>query len=110
MSTQDDDQRPAYIKSPPEEFVFRVSNGTDVHKLATSIVRSTDEGKRVIVACVGVQTISQAVKSVAIANGRTASRGFVFFMLPVFHVNRLEDGVEHTVIRFHIVKHLIGLS
>ena len=98
-----------YVVAPKEEqIILRVSNSTDVHKLATSIKKNDAESRRVVISCIGVQTINQAMKSVAIANGQVASSGYVFFTLPYFHVEQQENGVEQTIMRFAVVKHLIG--
>lgn len=93
-----------------EEIVLKVSNSTNVHKLATSVERNAAEGKRVVISCVGVQSISQAIKSVAIVNGQVAPQGFVFLLLPFFHMESSRDRpqAEHTVMRFVVIKHKIG--
>jgi stage V sporulation protein SpoVS len=91
------------------EIILKVSNTTDLQKLSFSIQRNVEEGARVIVSCVGTQTINQAVKAVAIANGKTVLKGFVLLLLPTFHSeNRGDENVEYTVMRFVIIKHLIG--
>jgi stage V sporulation protein SpoVS len=88
---------------------LKVAATTDVQYLATSIVRNTEEGKQVILSCIGVQPQSQAVKAVAIANGHVAPQGFVFVLLPSFHVTRFTDRVsmeqvERTAMKFACIK------
>lgn len=91
---------------------LRVANSTDVRYLATAILRYLDEGKRVYLSCIGVQTISQACKSVAVANGELAPQGYVLTLLPTFQVRNFEDNgetVERTVLRFSLHEQAIGL-
>jgi stage V sporulation protein S len=90
------------------EIILRVAAQTEVHKLAHSIQKNVEEGARVVLSCVGVATINQAVKSVAIANGKTAQKGYVLLLLPTFHNETREENVDHTVIRFIVLRHLIG--
>lgn len=97
-----------FVVAPKDEIILRVSNSTDVHKLATSIKKNDAESRRVVISCIGVQTVNQAMKAVAIANGQVATAGYVFFALPYFHVETQESGVEQTIMRFAVIRHLIG--
>lgn len=96
------------VRAQQKDVILRVSNSTDLHKLATSIQRHVEEGTRVVVSCVGVHTVNQAVKSIAVANGKTAPHGYLLFIMPAFHVEVQDNGVEHTVLRFVVIKHLVG--
>lgn len=92
---------------------LRVAAGTGTHVLATSIVKNFEEGKRVVLSCIGVKSQSQALKAVAVANGYVAPKGFVFVMLPSFHVTRFPDKdqgcvVEKTAVRFALIKFYVG--
>jgi stage V sporulation protein SpoVS len=89
-----------------EEFVLRVANVTDVHRLATAIRKNMEEQDRVVLSCVGVTTVNSAVKATAIANGTTASHGYVFQLLPYFASDRDKENpnLEHTVMRFVVKK------
>lgn len=102
------DEMTDLVRAAKEEQILKVSNRTDVHKLAHSIVATEQEGKRVVISCIGVMTINQAVKAIAVANGKTAPRGYVFLTLPAFHTEIVDNDVESTVIRFTVIKHLIG--
>lgn len=92
------------------EVVLKVANGTDVQKLAYSIQKNVEEGARVVISCLGLQSMNQGVKAVAIANGRTAQLGYVLMIYPVFHseTDPRNPDVEQTVLRFIMVKQLIG--
>lgn len=91
------------------EVVLKVANTTDLTKLSYAVQRNVEEGTRVVISCVGTQTINQAVKAVIIANGRVALNGYVLLLLPSFHPEtRGDNDVEYTVVRFIVIKHLIG--
>ncbi len=99
----------------PEDQDLKVANGTPVQALATAIVKYTEEGKYVYLSCIGVQAVAQAAKAVAAANGQTAPNGYVFLLLPWFHVamipaEGMKDGplVERTMVRFTVVRHRLG--
>ena len=64
---------------------LRVKNTTNVQHLATSIVKNIEEGRKVFMSCIGVQSISQATKSLAIANGKVAPTGYMLCCIPAFH-------------------------
>jgi len=105
----DEDVVPAH----KEPYEFRVSNKTSVHDLATGIQRHVEEGKSVVLSCMGVAPNSTAVKAVAVANGRVAPQGFVFLIMPAFGsamvTNKDHQGeVERTTIRHQIVKYIVG--
>ena len=89
---------------------LRVANTTNVHELATAIMRNTDEGKRLTLACIGVQAVSQASKGVAISNGKAGPVGFQFSMQPWFDITKVPEGdgstamVDRTVIKFTLLR------
>jgi stage V sporulation protein SpoVS len=91
-----------------EEVLLRVANTTDVHKLATSIRRNVEAGRRTVVSCVGVMTINQAVKATAISNGWSAPLGWICMLLPVFHEEVQSNDVTKTIMRFTVIKYWIG--
>ena len=98
-----------YTKVPGDQMILKVSNSTDVHKLATSVRRHVESGRytRVVLSCIGVQTVNQAVKAVAVANERTAPQGYLLSLYPYFHMEK-RDQAEHTVIRLAVMRYLIG--
>lgn len=89
---------------------LRVANTTNVHELATSMERNAKEGKDLTLACIGVQAVSQAAKSCAIANGKVGPSGFQFTMQPWFDMTQLPESegsqvmVDRTVIKFTLLK------
>lgn len=95
---------------PNNEVILRVAKVTELHQLATAMRKYHEEGARVVLSCVGVQTVNQAVKATAIANSYTAPNGFVFLLLPTFYMDKDRDNpnVERNVIRLVLIKHLIG--
>ena len=89
------------------EMTLRVAGSTDTQLLATSLVKNEEEGKRVVLQCIGVAPISQALKAVALANGQVAPNGFVFTATPTFATVRFPDRdtqelVERVAIRLFI--------
>jgi len=50
---------------------LRVAFNTDIHSLATSIIRNHDEGRRIYLACVGSTAVHQAMKAVASVNAKS---------------------------------------
>jgi stage V sporulation protein SpoVS len=93
-----------------QEIVLRVSNGTNVHKLATSVRKNVENGNavRVVLSCIGVQTINQAIKAVAIANERTSQNGYLLLLYPYFFTEQKTEEVENTIMRFVVIRYLIG--
>lgn len=84
---------------------------TNLQELATSIERNSKEGKDLILACIGVQAISQASKACAIANGKVGPSGYQFAMQPWFHLTQLPETtdpgaamVDRTVVKFTLLK------
>lgn len=70
---------------------LRVSNGTPVKTLATAILRYLDDRKRVKLSCIGPQSLSQAIKAIAIANGEAASGGYLLALIPSFETKHFAD-------------------
>lgn len=85
-----------------------VSKTTNVHRLATYIFRSTDEGKELYLNCIGAFAVHQAVKAIGTANGLAASRGYYFSLLPTFSIKKIEENVERTEIKLKVLTHRIG--
>ena len=86
---------------------MRVSGQSPVHELATAVYKGTEEGARIVLACIGVQAVNQAVKAVAIANGKSAPTGYLLYLMPFFDMRRdaVPDKVEMTVMKLRIIKH-----
>ena len=75
---------------------LRVSNGTPVKTLATAILRYLEEKKRVRLSCIGAQSLSQAIKAIAIANGEAASGGSLLALIPSFQTKHFVDRGDST--------------
>lgn len=91
---------------PPDDStqILKVANRTDLYGLAHSIINHDREGKQVVISCIGVMCVNQGVKAVAVANGKTAPRGYVFMLIPYFHTEEVDSGVENTVMRFTVIR------
>lgn len=88
---------------------LRVSNGTEPKLLATTILRTFDENKRVAISCIGAQAVAQAFKAVAVANGEAVAQGVLLSIVPTFDVKKLRDRdtnqpIELTAIRMIIAR------
>jgi len=99
------------INSTPD-MELRVKNTTNVQHLATSIVKNIEEGRKVFMSCIGVQSISQATKSLAIANGKVAPTGYMLCCIPAFHHEVLssEDGGDEKKTIIHLRLRKINLG
>ena len=97
--------------SPEQE--LRVAGNTDTKMLASCIVKNHEDGRRVFLSCIGVASISQAFKAVAVANGFVAPQGYVLVMLPSFYVARFMDKeskemIDRTAMRISVLKQRMG--
>ena len=96
------------VTQPVQE--LRVANATNVHDLATSIVRHTDEGKFVTLSCIGVGSLAQGTKAVIIANGKLSAQGKVLVRIDHFGSAHINDSVERTTIRVDLHLCRLGFS
>lgn len=90
---------------------LRVASVTNVQNLATAIAKNIEEHRELTLSCIGVQSVSQGIKGVAIANSKMAPSGIVLLICPAFRHIRLGDeqqGDVRTVLDLLIVKHRIG--
>ena len=62
-----------------EEITLKSSSSVGVGKLAGSIANFIREGKRVKVSAIGAGAVNQAVKSIATAQGMTATSGIEIY-------------------------------
>lgn len=105
----DDQGRP----EPAEvrEIELKVANTTPVQVLATAIAKNIEEGKKVLLRCIGVQAVSQCQKAVAAANSKLAPQGSYLATVPFFSVEKIErDGTpcEITVMKFRVIRRQVG--
>lgn len=98
---------------------LRVSSTTNVHFLATAMVKYFQEGYRVQISCIGVVPISIAMKAIAVAEGKVSPEGFTLAAVPLFYsddVTNRDNGLleKKTVMRFCLYRFrtfdLSGLS
>lgn len=86
-----------------EEALLKVANGSPAPKVAGSIVKNMEEGKRVVLLAMGAGAVNQAVKAIAIARGMAAPKGWNLSCIPAFTDEDVE-GVVKTAIKFIVVK------
>jgi stage V sporulation protein SpoVS len=91
-----------------DEQELRVAGQTATGALASAIVKNIDDGKRVVLSCIGCMPTLLAAKAVAAANGLIAPHGYVLYMLPTFHVTKFPHNEERTAMHFVLVKQRIG--
>jgi stage V sporulation protein S len=87
---------------------LRVSNGTPAKGLATSILRYMEDGKRVALSCIGPQTLNQAIKAVAIANGEAAPGGSMLIIIPSFDTKHFPDRSSGLDVEVTAMKLMVG--
>lgn len=97
--------------APPQQTQeLRVANTTNVQQLATSIYKNLQEGKRVYLTCIGVQSIGQAVKATAIVNGISGPQGWYISTANSFMETEEVDRntglvTKKTVIKLTVLRH-----
>lgn len=70
---------------------LRVSAATQIDSLSIAILRFMDEGKIVVLDCIGAQSVHLAMKAVARANGEAGQQGKVLLAMPFFEKRQLPD-------------------
>ena len=88
---------------------LRVSSSTQVKQLATSILRNLDEGRALVIACIGMHPLNTAMKAVSVANGEAAQNGFLLSLVPSFKEREFPDRhtsemIVQTALRFFVVR------
>lgn len=87
---------------------LRVANETPIQNLATAMVRYIEEGRHVTLSCIGAQSISQAVKAVAISHGTTAPGGKLLAIIPTFNVKDIKDKFSQQMVETTALRLIIG--
>lgn len=82
---------------------LKVAGGSPAPKVAGSIVKNLDEGKKVTLIAMGAGAVNQAVKAIAIARGMAAPKGWNLSCIPAFTDEEV-DGVVKTAIKLIVVK------
>lgn len=78
---------------------LRVGAGSNSRKVAFSLVRNMQEGKKVSVAAIGAGAVNQAAKALNIAQSMAASEGF-YLAFTIGKKVKTIDGHEKTVLEF----------
>jgi len=87
-----------------EKFIsLKVAGKSEAAKVAGSIVKNMQEGKRVELLAMGAGAVNQAVKAICIARGMVGSHGWNLYTIPGFK-DEVVKGISKTAIRFSIVK------
>lgn len=96
-----------YVRVARSEETIRVSSRTNVKDLAWAITKEHMAGKSVCLLAIGVQAVNQAVKAIAVANGRGAAHGRVLTALPALESitisNDQGESVERTLVKLVLV-------
>ena len=83
----------------PEDFL-RVSAGSSPQSVASAIAHAIYETHRVKLRAVGAGAVNQAIKSIAIARGYAAPRGFDLVCKPGFESIESRDGTISAIVLF----------
>lgn len=70
--------------TPNEETILRVSSSSSVTSVGSAIAHAVYDSRRVVLRAVGAGAVNQAVKSMAVARGYVAPRGFDLQFKPAF--------------------------
>lgn len=81
--------------------LLRVSNNSNVHKLAGAIAHVIRSDGAVDVQAIGAGAVNQSVKAIAVAHSFLAPEGTFISSLPQM-VDLEEEGVPRTAIRFAV--------
>jgi len=85
-----------------ETFTLKVAGTSNPSKIATSIVKSIEEGKDVETLSIGAGATNQAIKAIAIARGLASPHGGDLSCKPAF-VDLLINGETKTAIKIIVI-------
>lgn len=77
---------------------LKVSNNTDVGKLAGAIAGVVREGKTAEILAIGAGSVNQAVKAAATARGFLSPSGIETVVCPAFREHVMDNGQTRTII------------
>lgn len=91
-----------------KEIELKVAGTTSPKVLSAAICGKLLEDYKVFLVAMGPQAISQAVKAMPVVNGRMASKGKIYLMLPAFANREVKDettgeDANRTVIVFRLI-------
>tara|TARA_R100000152_G_C6730449_1_gene155188 strand:+ start:230 stop:505 length:276 start_codon:yes stop_codon:yes gene_type:complete len=74
---------------------LKVSGGSQANKVAGSVVKNIDEGKKVVLKAIGAGAVNQMIKSITVARSMIASTGRDMYFTSGFSTEIIE-GEEKT--------------
>ena len=63
---------------------LKVGAATDPAKLSHAVFKYTEEGKHVILTCLGVASLGVGIKSIILANRQSVTQGYFFLVTPSY--------------------------
>lgn len=88
------------------EVVFRVAKDTDTKKLASAIYSNLKNTDTLVLSCLGVPAVNQAIKAVITARSSSISNGFDIASYPHFSEVTI-SGEEKTSINIVLKKEVV---
>ena len=89
------------------EVIFRVAKDTDTKKLASAIYSNLRNIDSLVLSCLGVPAVNQAIKAVITARSSSISNGFDIILIPYFSEVSI-SGEEKTSINMLLKKVKVG--
>ncbi len=94
------------------QIILRVANTTEAQSLATAIVKFHEEGKKVVLTCLGVVALGVAAKAVILSNEQMAREGFVLSCYLSYRdmlaIKPETEGEEVTVVAIRLQRQEVG--
>lgn len=88
------------------DVIFRVAKDTDTKKLASAIFSNLKNTDSLVLSCLGVPAVNQAIKAIIIARSSSISNGFDIASYPHFS-EVVISGEEKTSIDIVLKKDLV---
>ncbi len=89
-----------------QEVTFRVSKDTDTKKLAAAIYSNLKNTDNIVLSCIGVPAVNQAIKAIITARSSSVCNGFEIASYPHFS-EAIIEGEEKTSISIVLKKEAI---
>ena len=87
--------RGTYEMADNNTIYLKVSGGSQANKVAGSVVKNIDEGKKVVLKAIGAGAVNQMIKSITVARSMIASTGRDMYFTSGFSTEIIE-GEEKT--------------
>ena len=68
----------------PDIQLLKVGAATCPAKLSHAVFKYTEEGKQVVLTCLGVASLGVGIKSIILANRQTVTQGYFFLVTPSY--------------------------